>query len=78
MLSVQACGLKGHLDGTTTKPTEPTVTQAPADRELTEEEEEKINMYKDDLKEWLQKEAIVLQQVMSMILDSLYRGKADG
>ena len=47
MLSVQACALKGHLDGTTTKPTEPTVTQAPADRELTEEEEEKINMYKD-------------------------------
>ena len=37
-LSVQACGLGGHLDGTTTKPTQPTVTQASAGRELTEEE----------------------------------------
>ena len=77
-LSVQACGLRGHLDGTTTKPMEPAVTQAPANRELTEEEEEKIARYRDDLKEWFQKEAIVLQQVMSTILDLLYlkiRGK---
>jgi hypothetical protein len=59
-LSVQACGLRGHLDGTTTKPTEPAVTQAPADRELTEEEEEKIATYGDNLEEWFQKEAIVL------------------
>ena len=44
----------------------------PAGRELTEEEKEKINTYKDDLKEWFQKEAIVSQQVMSMIPDSLY------
>ena len=50
MLSVQACGLRGHLDGTTIKPTEPAVTQAPADRELTEEEEEKIARYRDNLK----------------------------
>ena len=50
----------------------------PADRELTEEEKEKINTYKDNLKEWLQKEAIVSQQVVSTILDSFYlkiRGK---
>ena len=78
MLSVQACGLRGHLDGTTIKPTEPAVTQAPADRELTEEEEEKIATYGDNLEEWFQKEAIVLQQVMYTILDLLYlkiRGK---
>ena len=78
ILSVQACGLGGHLDGTTTKPTQPAVTQAPANRELTEEEKEKINTYKDDIKEWFQKKAIVLQQVASTILDSLYlkiRGK---
>ena len=43
-----------------------------AGRELTEDEKEKINMYKDDLKEWFQKEAIVSQQVTSTILDSLY------
>ena len=57
---------------------EPTVTQAPVNRELTEEEEEKITMYGDNLKEWFQKEAIVSQQVVSTILDSLYlkiRGK---
>ena len=77
-LSVQARGLGGHLDGTTTQPTQPAVTQAPAGRELTEEEKEKINTYEDDLKEWLQKEAIVSQQVASTIPDSLYlkiRGK---
>ena len=34
-LSVKARGLRGHLDGTTTKPTQPTVvTQAFAGREL--------------------------------------------
>ena len=35
-------------------------------------------MYKDDLKEWFQKKPSVLQQVIFMILDSLYlkiRGK---
>ena len=40
-------------DGTTTKPKQPAVTQVSAGRELTEEEKEKINMYKDYLKEWL-------------------------
>ena len=78
MLSVQARGLGGHLDGTTTKPTQPAVTQVPASRELTEEEKEKINMYKDNLKEWFQKEAIVSQQIASTIPDLLYlkiRGK---
>ena len=72
ILSVQACGLGGHLDGTTTKPTEPAVNQAPASRELTEEEEEKITKYGDNLKEWFWKEAIVLQQVASMIQDLIY------
>ena len=43
-LSVQACGLGGHLDRTATKLMEPTVTQASANRELTAEEE-KITMY---------------------------------
>ena len=52
MLSIQAHGLGGHLDGTTTKPTQPIVTQAPASRELTEEKKKKINTYEDDLKEW--------------------------
>ena len=71
-LSVQACGLRRHLDGTTTKPTEPAVTQPPANRALTKEEKEKITMYKDDWKEWFKKEAIVSQQVASTILDSHY------
>jgi hypothetical protein len=38
-LSVQARGLAGHLGSHT----QPAVTQAPAGRELTEEEKEKIN-----------------------------------
>ena len=77
-LSVQACCLRGNLDGTAAKSTEPAVTQAPANRALTDEEKEKITTYKNDLKEFFQKEAIVLQQVTSMILDSHYlniRGK---
>ena len=60
-LSVQAHGLGEHLDVTAAKPTEPAVTQAPANRALTVEEEEKITMYRVDLKEWFEKEAIVLQ-----------------
>src|ERR1700736_2507102 len=78
ILSVQARALGGHLDGTTAKPTEPAITQAPADRALTDEEKQKITTYQDDLKEWFQKEAIVSQQIASTILDSLYlkiRGK---
>ena len=71
-LSVKACGLRGHFDGTAAKPMEPTITQAPADMELTEEEEEKITTYRNNLKEWFQKEAIVLHQVVSTIPDSLY------
>ena len=71
-LSVQAHGLGGLLDGAAAKPMEPTVTQAPADRGLTAEEEEKITMYRDDLKKWFQTEAIVSQPITSMILDSLY------
>ena len=63
MVSVQACGLGGNLDGTTTKHMEPTVTQAPANRELTEKEEEKIATSRDDWKAWFQKDAIVSQQV---------------
>ena len=76
-LSVQACGLGGYLDGTAAKPTEPTVIQTPADNELTaeeEEEEKEITMYRDNLKEWFQKEASVLQQVASIIPDSLLPG----
>src|ERR1700720_1375558 len=78
ILSVQARALSGHLDGTTAKPTEPAITQAPADRALTDEEKQKITTYQDDLKEWFQKEAIVSQQIASTIPDSLYlkiRGK---
>ena len=78
MLSIQAHVLGGHLDGTTTIPTEPTITQAPANRKSTEEEEEKITTYRDNLKDWFQKEAIVFQQVASAIPDPLYlkiRGK---
>src|SRR3984957_8955022 len=78
ILSVQARALGGHLDGTTAKPTEPAITQAPADRALTDVEKQKITTYQDDLKEWFQKEAIVLQQIASTIPDSLYlkiRGK---
>ena len=37
-LSVQAHGFRGFIDGTATKPTESAVTQAPANRALTDEE----------------------------------------
>jgi hypothetical protein len=74
MLPVQACGLRGHLNRTTTKPTDP----SPCHREFTEEEEEKITTYGDDLKEWFKRKAFIWQQVTSMIPDSFYlkiRGK---
>jgi hypothetical protein len=46
-LSVQAHGLGGHLDGTNAKPTKFAVTQAPANRALTDEEKEKITMFEE-------------------------------
>ena len=70
-LSVQARGLDGHLDGTITRPTDPPTRNQPFES-LTEDEQKVITTYKSDLREWIQKEAIVSQQIASTIPDSLY------
>jgi len=70
-LSVQVCGLDGHLDGTATRPTDPSTRNQPF-KSLTEDEQKVITTYKSNLREWIQKEAIVLQQIASTIPDSLY------
>ena len=73
-LSVQARGLDGHLDGTDTRPLDPPTRESAEKpfKTLTEDEQKAIKTYKAELREWLQKEAIVSQQIASTIPDSLY------
>src|SRR5271155_701686 len=69
-LSVMARGLDGHLDGTAVQPTAP---PAPAlSSKPTEVETKALTEYKAELRDWMQKEAIVLQQIASTVPDSLY------
>jgi hypothetical protein len=73
-LSVQACRLNRHLDGTITQPVDPPTcksTEKPF-KVLTTDKQTAITAYKGKLQEWVQKEAIVTQQIVSTILDSLY------
>ena len=76
-LSIGACGLYEHLDGTTAKPADPP-TQ-PDDCTLTAEDMSLNEQYLKDLGLYLQHQAIVFQQIASTIPDSLYlkiKGKA--
>ena len=70
-LSVMARGLSGHLDGTTTRPSDPAVRDVQFDT-LTKDEQAAVTKFGTDLGEWMQKEAIVTQQIASTIPDSLY------
>jgi hypothetical protein len=73
-LSVQACRLDGHLDGTISQPVDPPAcksTEKPF-KVLTTDKQTAITAYTAKLQEWVQKEAIVTQQIVSTILDSLY------
>ena len=67
---IQAQGLYGHLDGTTTKPSD--LPMRPEWFTLTAEEVTQIEKHTKDLNQYLQEQAMVFQQIASTILDSLY------
>ena len=69
-LLVQAQGLYGHLDGTMTKPRNPQTR--PEGSTLTAEEVSLIERHTKDLNQYLQEQAMVFQQILSTIPDSLY------
>jgi hypothetical protein len=76
-LSVVACGLDGHLDGSITRPDDPPTRKGAAT--LTKDEVSANEIYEKELRDWNQKQAIVFQQIASTIPDSLYlkiRGKS--
>ena len=69
-LSVWARGLHGHLDGTTKKPLDP--PKRDKDSELTPEQVSSDEKSIKDSNQYLQEQAIVFQQIVSTIPDSLY------
>ena len=69
-LSVQAQGLYGHLDGTTMKLTNPPSTLA-GTTALTEQVST-VKKCTKDLNQYLQEQAIVFQQITSMIFLTPY------
>ena len=69
-LSIQACRLYGHLDGSASRPDDPPTR--PEGSTLTEEEVSSNETYARNLNRHLQEQAIVFQQIASTIPDSLY------
>ena len=69
-LSIRAQGLYGHLNDTTTRPSDPPTR--PEGSTLTAEEVSQIEKHTRDLNQYLQEQAIIFQQIASTIPDSLY------
>ena len=70
-LSVCACGLYSHLDGTITRPDTPPLRPA-GSTALTAEQVSTFEKYVKGVNQYLQEQAIVSQQIASTIPDSLY------
>ena len=68
-LSIRAQGLYGHLDGTVTRPVEPVTTGVTVP---TAEQASTIERYPRDISQYLQEQAMVFQQIVSMIPNTLY------
>ena len=70
-LSIRAQGLYGHLDGTIARPDTPP-SQPVGSGPLTKEQVSTIEGYTREIYQYLQEQAIVFQQIASMIPDLLY------
>ena len=70
-LLIQAHGLYGHLDGTITRPDAPPLRPA-GSTALTAEQVSTFEKYMKDVSQYSQEQAIVFQQIASMIPNSLY------
>ena len=69
ILSLDARGISGHLDGTSKEPAQPSVVDS---TKLTADEQSAVTAYEKEFREWKQSEAIVKQQIASTIPDSLF------
>ena len=70
-LLIQACGLYGYLDRTTTRPDNPP-SSPEGSPVLTAEQVSTVKRYTRDISQYLQEQAIVFQQIASTIPNSLY------
>jgi hypothetical protein len=70
-LSLSARGLMGHLTGTALKPKNPADGKS-AGWSPTADEIKEIQTYEKENAEWLEKDAVVKQQIVVVIPDSLF------
>ena len=70
-LSIRACGLYGHLDGTTTRPDDPPLSPE-GSPVLMAEQVSAVKRYTRDISQYLQEQAIVFQQIPLTVPNSLY------
>ena len=70
-LSIRARGLYGHLDGTTTRPDD-LPPRPEGSTALTEAQVSTAERHMKSITQYLQEQAIVFQQIVSTIPDSLY------
>ena len=70
LLSLDACRISGHLDGTSTEPQDP-IIQDVAAAQLTKDEQKAATTYQKE-QEWRQSEVIVKQKIVSTTPNSLF------
>ena len=69
-LSIWACGLYGHLDGTAIKPDG--LPMRPEGTTLTADKVSEIERHTKNLSQYLQDQAIVFQQIASTVMNSSF------
>lgn len=71
-LSLSARGLMGHLTGTVSKPTNPADGKSAGWLPSSPDEIKAVQTYDKELAEWLEKDAVVKQQIAVVLPDSLF------
>jgi len=80
--AIDACDLLKHIDGSKWEPTKPTLKGKragdgleegePSDEELMVEDKRRLKVWKGKLQVWKHREAVVKQQIVGTIPDSLF------
>jgi len=71
-LSLVARGLSGYLNGMKPMPSDPAIGKSPAWIPTTPAEQKEVEDYEKDLAEWIEKDAVVRQQIAVTIPNSLF------
>ncbi|KAG6327849.1 hypothetical protein ID866_11240 [Astraeus odoratus] len=74
LLSLDTRELKGHVDGSETKPVDPKSLEGRGKDwvPLTKDEKREVNTWRDEMKTWRRGEAVVKQQIAGTIPDTLF------